>query len=371
MMRSDAATRLARGAVTLATLAVMINGCRGEHAKPARSSTGHDTASQRSGSAAAPGQESGSTATAAGLASERSAGGAAPADSTTCPGLAPLPSRFPAAERIVAIGDVHGDLQATRAALRLAGAVDARDRWIGGTLVLVQTGDILDRGDDEQAILDLFERLRIEAAAAGGAVHVLNGNHEIMNAAGDFRYVTPGGFEDFADVPGIAAGATPEATADVLDPEMRARAAAFMPGGIYARTLAGHNLLVMVGDSVFVHGGVLPAYAERGLESLNHDTRCWLLGNGAAPAMLADSNSPIWSRDYSQVPEACDDLEKALTLLGARRMVVGHTPQLRGITSACGDRVWRIDVGLAAYYGGPTQVLEIRGDVVRALGKSP
>lgn len=364
MMRSDDATGLARGAVMLAVLAVMANGCRGEHATPARSSAGHDTAGQESGPAALAGQ-----------AVELRASGAAPAAAAAaaaCPGLAPLPSRFPAAERIVAIGDVHGDVHATRAALRLAGAVDARDRWIGGTLVVVQTGDILDRGDDEQAILDLFERLRAEATAAGGAVHVLNGNHEIMNAAGDFRYVTPGGFADFADVPGIATEVMPKAVPLAeLDPEMRARAAAFMPGGIYARILAGHNLAVMVGDSVFVHGGVLPAYAERGLESLNQETRCWLLGNGAAPALLADSRSPIWSRDYSQAPEACDDLEKALTLLGAKRMVVGHTPQLRGVTSACGDRVWRIDVGLAAYYDGPTQILEIRGDAVRALSQGP
>ena len=47
---------------------------------------------------------------------------------------------------------------------------------------MVQTGDQLDRGDQEQEILDLFERLRIESEAAGGAFHALLGNHELMNA---------------------------------------------------------------------------------------------------------------------------------------------------------------------------------------------
>ena len=61
-------------------------------------------------------------------------------------------------QRIVAFGDVHGDLEAARGALRLAGAIDEQDRWIGGDLIVVQTGDQLDRGDQEQAILDLFER---------------------------------------------------------------------------------------------------------------------------------------------------------------------------------------------------------------------
>ena len=84
--------------------------------------------------------------------------------------------------RIVAIADVHGDLDAARAALRLGGAIDGEDRWIGGDLVVVQTGDILDRGDDEQAIMELFLRLGKEAEITGGAVHVLNGNHELMNA---------------------------------------------------------------------------------------------------------------------------------------------------------------------------------------------
>jgi hypothetical protein len=48
--------------------------------------------------------------------------------------------------------------------------------------------------------------------------------------------------------------------------------------------------------------------------------------------------------------------------------VIGHTVQKGGITSACDARLWRIDVGLSRHYGGPTQVLEIRGDTVKVLG---
>src|SRR5689334_22177737 len=82
--------------------------------------------------------------------------------------IAPLPLRLPAPRRLVAVGDLHGDLGATRAALRAAGAIDERDRWAGGDLVVVQTGDVLDRGDDERAILELIARLESEARAAGG-----------------------------------------------------------------------------------------------------------------------------------------------------------------------------------------------------------
>eukprot|EP00879_Flechtneria_rotunda_P024719 GHRR01026225.1.p1 GENE.GHRR01026225.1~~GHRR01026225.1.p1 ORF type:complete len:242 (+),score=100.16 GHRR01026225.1:164-889(+) len=109
------------------------------------------------------------------------------------PQPAPLPSfRLPAAKRLVAIGDLHGDLDKAMRAFKLAGLVDDQGAWIGGDTVCVQVGDILDRGDQELKILFILERLQRQAAAAGGALHVLNGNHETMNVGGNFRYATAG-----------------------------------------------------------------------------------------------------------------------------------------------------------------------------------
>ena len=61
----------------------------------------------------------------------------------------------------------------------------------------MQVGDQLDRGDNEIQILYFLERLQKEAAAAGGALHILNGNHETMNVGGRFRYATTPGRIDF------------------------------------------------------------------------------------------------------------------------------------------------------------------------------
>jgi hypothetical protein len=282
-----------------------------------------------------------------------------------------LPTRFPAPARLVAFGDVHGDLAATRRVLRLAGAIDDQDRWVGETLVVVQTGDQLDRGDEEQAILDLFERLRVEAKAAGGAFHALLGNHELMNVAGDLRYVTPGGFADFEGLPDVALD---DPALAELPPQARARAAAFRPGAPYARMLAERNTVVMVGPSVFVHGGVLPQHVPRGvddLERLNADVRQWLVGgssDGTLERVVMPDDGVVWTRIYAgDDAQACTLLGEALGRLQAARMVVGHTVQKDGITSGCDGRVWRIDVGLAAHYGGPTQVLVIEGDRVEPL----
>lgn len=46
--------------------------------------------------------------------------------------------RLPAVERLVAIGDLHGDFDKTRRAFRTGGLIDDRDCWTGGTTTAVQ-----------------------------------------------------------------------------------------------------------------------------------------------------------------------------------------------------------------------------------------
>ena len=281
------------------------------------------------------------------------AGSGSPAACT----LPELPLRRPAGKRVVAIGDLHGDLSAARAALRTAGAIDDADRWIGGDLVVVQTGDVLDRGDDEQVILDLVFRLERDAAAAGGALVFLLGNHELMNGAGDFRYVTATGAADFDDVPGLDV-----ARWAAVPRRYQRRIAALGPGGPYARRLAQHNIVAIVGDTVFSHAGVLGDWVDR-VDLANRASRCWLDGQAGSiddpPPALASDASPVWTRAAGIDPVDCAQVTAALTALGARRMVVGHTVQQTGITSACDGALWRIDVGLGKAYGGPIEVLEL------------
>ncbi len=75
-----------------------------------------------------------------------------------------------------------------------SGLLHAGRSW---PLPSLQVGDLLDRGDNEVAILYWLERLQQEAADAGGELHILNGNHESLNVAGRFRYATPQGMQDF------------------------------------------------------------------------------------------------------------------------------------------------------------------------------
>jgi len=190
-----------------------------------------------------------------------------------------------------------------------------------------------------------------------------------MNAALDLRYVTEGGFAAFEELAPAAA----EAELAGFAAEQRGRVAAFRPGGPYASRLAERPVILMVGDTLFCHGGVLPHHLDYGVDRINGETSAWLRGETGEPEWLADREDPVWTRRYSDAPDtdACATLDEVLERVGAERLVVGHTVQEGGVAAFCDGRVWCIDVGMAAAYGGEPQALEIRGDAVRVLGAAP
>jgi len=276
------------------------------------------------------------------------------------------PTRINAPNRLIAIGDLHGDLKAACKVLQLAQAIDENDQWIGEDLVIVQVGDVIDRGANDRAVLDLLEDLARQAMEAGGGLYSLLGNHETMNVCGDFRYVWPQAWADFDEFydPGPHSPSL-----NFLPQQMWGRLAAFQPGGVYAQKLSNRNVTMIVGDTVFVHGGLNLGYANYGLERLNQDTRNWMLGKNPQPTFVLDDDGPLWCRRFSWATSSgdCKELSQSLELLQCKRMVVGHTVQDIGINSTCEQKVWRIDVGLCESYGGPIEILEIRGNNVNVL----
>jgi hypothetical protein len=252
-------------------------------------------------------------------------------------------------------------MDAARDALELAGLVDAEGRWAGGSTRVIQVGDQLDRGNQERALLAWFDELSIEAAEAGGAFRPLIGNHEAMNVDLDLRYVTPGGFLDYAD---LASSLSEDDREDLVAAGLRAkdhgRVAAFRPGGAEALRLSAHPVIALEGEMVFLHGGLLPAHLEVGIDAINAEVAEWMRGERPSAPVISGPDSPLWTRAYSQDPDAadCADAKAVLDGLSLKRMVVAHTVQPDGISSACEGRVWRVDVGLSRHYGGPIQVLE-------------
>lgn len=306
-------------------------------------------------------------------------------------------------ERVVAIGDIHGAYDRFLAILGKAGLVDTRGRWTGGRAILIQTGDVLDRGPDSKRVLDLLRRLEQDAPRDGGRVYALLGNHEVMRMVGDWRYVSAGEFAAFRN------GSSGDLRNAVLERSMgqaadRAKAEkrpfnesafrdqfqkeiplgyiemrqAFDLNGDYGKWLRSHPAVVKVNGVVFMHGGASEQVAALGCDGINQGVRKDLTGPQPTPeqltTMLSSSETgPLWYRGLAEEKEESflPTFEGILKALGARAIVIGHTPVLPGqIKIRFGGRVIQIDTGMLDgefYPKGVAAALEWQGDVMTAI----
>lgn len=246
-------------------------------------------------------------------------------------------SKIPAVSRIVVIGDIHGDWAALKSALKVAGVTNHHNDWTGRDTHLVQVGDLVDRairggtGDEksELRIITHLINLKQKAQKAGGEVHLLLGNHELMNVAGDFRYVSPMGLTDFDGK----------------------RLDQFKPGGKMAKLLACNaNAVVQIGSWVFSHAGITPEVSKYWtIDQVNVQVRQHLLGN-----KVINRDSPLmdifWHRRYRS-PDTCPLVKDALSQWKAKNMAIGHTVQEQGMTSICDGSLWKVDVGMSDAFG--------------------
>jgi hypothetical protein len=325
------------------------------------------------------------------------------------PGCASAQLQAPATvHRIVAVGDLHGDFAAWRAIAQAAGLTDSRGRWTGGETVLVQTGDVVDRGPDGLKIIEHLMRLQREAERAHGRVVALVGNHEAMNMTGDLRYVSAADFAAYADgnsqrvrLQNYEANKSQlEAAFRQKDPAMTSEAikaawlaatplgslehqAAWSPTGRIGRWVVGNPAAALIYGNLFLHGGIGPAYAHVTLDEINRQVATALVAKATAPeAIINDSAGPLWYRGLamqepetppaagagaseapapstSPSPSVAEQLDEVLAAFGAKRMVIGHTPILSGIAVLEGGRLVQIDTGISSSYGGKLTYLEI------------
>ena len=274
-------------------------------------------------------------------------------------------------QRVVVIGDIHADIDAARGAFQLAGATDGQGEWIGGDLVVVQLGDFIGRSYEDREVLDFILELRKKAAAGGGQIHMLIGNHEVFGARLELRWVPDEAYPSFADIPGLNLDNPRLAH---LPEYKRARSAALMPGGYYSKQLAGFPAVLRLGDTIYVHGGVTPHWARYGVDRINEEVSQWFAGHKDEPVSAQGmdlgnyDDSVVMSRHFSEdVDEKdCAMLEESLVILNAKRMVVAHSVQ-DSITARCDEQVWAVDVGMSRYYGGNLQVLEIIDDDIMSV----
>ena len=308
-----------------------------------------------------------------------------------CPDYLFIPTVLPKVERILVLGDIHGDYKLAIQMLLAGKVIDKNNNWIGGNTYVVQVGDQVDRcrpmgtyqcnqklgTDDDEAsdikILKYFSKLHKQAIMKGGKVISLFGNHELLNIQGQLHYVSYKGLREFDNY------IDPISNKVIRDGET-ARAHAFAPGNEYGKFLGCTRLAtVIIGTNLFVHAGILPVIIdqlkERGktVYDINHIIRKWLISQISRDTsntvqMIADTteHSIFWTRILGNVPinvslkeDVCASfLAPVLSTLNIGSMIIGHTPQsfakFGGINGTCyqynngkkgQNTLWRVDNG--------------------------
>lgn len=295
-------------------------------------------------------------------------------------------------ERIVAIGDVHGDYDQFITVLRHSDLIDSKNKWSGGKTHLVQLGDIPDRGPSTRKIMDLLMDLEKQARKAGGMVHVLIGNHDAMNVYGDLRYTTLEEFASFRDGSSEqmrdrffemhveelkSSGQAAKLTAEYRREWEKKHPLGYVehrfqfgPNGKYGKWIQSHNTVVRINDTLFLHGGLSPKYAKHSREEINklvkEELRDIQKLNGG---VVLDDQGPLWYRGLARDDEASSSshLEMLLQVHGVKRIVLGHTPTDGAIVPRFGGKVLLADVGMSASFGSRSACLVIQDSTVSAL----
>ncbi|MEE4218596.1 MAG: metallophosphoesterase [Xanthomonadales bacterium] len=300
-------------------------------------------------------------------------------------------------QRIVAVGDIHGDYDNYMATLEAAGLVDSKGKWSGGQTHFVQVGDLPDRGPDTRKIIGHISQLAKQAKRKGGRVHSLIGNHEVMNVTGDLRYVHPGEYEAFVtrksksmrdryyemymerfeqrDPDAFAAlPADFQAQWEKEHPlgwleHRQAWDPAWNRDAEYAKWVMDKKVAIRINDNLFVHGGISSFYCANSLDSMTQKAVAQMQSFDLAnPGIVMDPNGPLWYRGLSGMePQASmETVDAILARQGVVRIVVGHQPTSGVIWPNLDARVVMIDTGISKHYGGHVAYLEILPGAVNA-----
>jgi hypothetical protein len=269
---------------------------------------------------------------------------------------------------------------------------------------LVQTGDLVDRGHDSIRVLEFFDEVKDEAAAAGDEVVLLLGNHELMNLKEDFRYVSPRELQRLGTRNLKDEAENEGRPVKVNSREARERGLAVWRdlfsreesvNGTWGKKLVGERRIASIRGTggcrtLFVHAGVTLAHLtaiaktmqknEKGDIDIDIDDISSKKSGDELVALLSDSFfgspgdsdsdplsvmlqgtlGPVWYRPYAQAPEGevCLEVREVLRQVGARHMVVGHTPQKKITTRCDKNELVMIDVAMSRAYGGQIAALE-------------
>lgn len=268
----------------------------------------------------------------------------------------PLPDSFAMPERLLAISDVEGNFNAFAGFLERNGVIDQGFNWCYGKGHLVLVGDLMDRDENVVPILWLLYKLEGQAKNAGGAVHCILGNHDVMNFQGNYKYnaeryraVSQLIYQAEHKGRGKADSATQKDCTRFL----------YSPRSELGAWLHSKNGIARIGDYIFLHGGLSPRILPYKLSITRINTLCrahWDERLYHHPGPVAEANflmgreGIFWYRGllkgdkkyYGKATGA--QVDSILAQYGVEKIVVGHTIISDRVTSHYNGRVIAVDV---------------------------
>jgi hypothetical protein len=253
--------------------------------------------------------------------------------------------------KIVAISDIEGNFTSFRELLLQCGVIDTSYSWTFGDGHLVLLGDFVDRGNQITEVLWLIYSLEDKAKAAGGHVHFIMGNHEIMNLSGDLRYL-PSKYTQNAKL-------------------LRENYAYGLYGinSELGRWLRTKNIIEKIGDILFVHAGISVEMNRMYIPSLNrineiarpYYTDRNYINNDQRLQVIFGEAGPLWYRGYyiGKSRASIEQIDNTLETFGVKQIITGHSLVADTISVSRDGKVINLDVHHA---GGHSEALFIEGE---------
>ncbi len=237
--------------------------------------------------------------------------------------------------RILMVGDMHGQLLKLVRLLQAHGVIDEEQNWRWGRGHLVMCGDVMDRGLEVLPLLWLLCKLEQQAQEAGGALHLLLGNHELMVLQRDYRYVNPNLMQRYA-LSGMEYGKL------------------FGKGWYLGQWLRSRHAVVRLNGLLISHAGISAETAREGLgiAAINNSIRAAIDKPHLTDLeeQLLGNTGPLWYRGYLMKnpyysPATELEVDEVLEQYCASHMVVAHTPvdRIKSFFRGC---LWAVDLDI-------------------------
>jgi len=259
---------------------------------------------------------------------------------------------YPIPERLIIIGDIHGDIKRFKGILLDANIINNNIEWIANPLntIVIQMGDQIDSINREEKIKDweilsdtemiyFTNFLDKIAQTKGGRVISIIGNHELMNVIGNYSYVSR----------------------KSINNDEKRRGDLFKPGGILPSILSNRPIIIKIVDMIFSHAGITAKHYKilnkynKDVSYINRIWRKFVCSNKVLKedkeifdTMLLEDEGILWTRNLDNI----NDLKSLLSKLNCNYMFVGHTV-VDGIRNIDGV-LWYTDTAISRAFGTNT-----------------